>query len=395
MKEFKRTKNNPTIGMTNEEVTEYWINQSINKFGDNFDYNEVGVITIKKDPCTVICKKHGKLNTSFERHLDAETGCPKCGREKYLKSKTSTLEKFNKKLDLKYPDRDWEVIGEYIHNKIPVVVKDKYGLLHSMKPSIMLNSSSTPSVNTAINKEEYCIRRFNEVHNFKYQYPNFVYCGTKCYFTAFCPVHGDFKRTPNDHNNGVGCKKCGADRTGDARRSNTQEFIDKSIERWGHNIKIYDKVVYVGAKDKVDIFCELHNEYYSITPNDHLTGYGCPTCGLETGGYSREDYVKQSKGRQSTLYIIKCHEGDESFYKIGITFVGLKTRFSNKNKLPYHYDIIYEHNCDARCVWDLEKEHHKRYKGCKHIPKINFQGYTECFDLSLPIIEIIENLKKL
>ena len=48
MENIKRTKHNPTIGMTKEEVTEYWIQKSIEKFGEVFDFSEVGVITVKK-----------------------------------------------------------------------------------------------------------------------------------------------------------------------------------------------------------------------------------------------------------------------------------------------------------------------------------------------------------
>lgn len=394
MQDFKRTKHNPTIGMTNEEVTQYWINQSIGRFGDNFDYSEVGIITIKKDPCVIICKKHGNFNTSFERHLDAETGCPKCGREKYLKSKTDTLDKFNKKLDIKYPNRDWKVIGEYIHNKIPVLVQDKNGLLHSMKPNIMLNSSSTPSVRTAINKEEYCLQRFNEVHNFKYVYPDFKYCGTKCKINVLCHKGHKFTRTPNDHNNGVGCPYCADEATGDRLRSNIDDFKIKANLIHGSGFFDYSMSIYTSATKKLEIGCnvESHGTFWQ-KPNGHLSGEGCPTCGVENGGYGKQDYIKQSKGRESTLYIIKCLKDDEAFYKIGITFVGLKNRFNNKNKLPYNYEIIHEYQCDAGCVWDLEKQLHKKYKPYKYRPIINFQGYTECFNLSLPIEEIINNLK--
>lgn len=396
MKEFKRTKNNPTVGMSNEEVTQYWINKSIEKFEGNFDYSEVGAISIKKDPCIIICKKHGKLETSFERHLDANTGCPKCGKEKYLKSKTSTLEKFNKKLDLKYPNRNWEVIGEYVHNQIPVTVRDIYGTLHSMQPNVMLNSSSTPSVRTAINKEEYCIRRFKEIHNDKYTFEKFIYNGTKKNSIITCPIHGDFEICPNELNNGRGCSKCGRINIANALRSNTEDFIIKANRIHGENKYNYSNSIYLSAIEKLEIGCNVegHGIFWQ-KPNGHLSGEGCPLCGVENGGYSKQDYIKQAKGREGILYIIKCFKEDEVFYKIGITFVGLKSRFSNKNRLPYNYESINEYKCDAGCVWDLEKELHKKYKSYKYVPIINFQGYTECFNISLPIEEIIENLKLL
>ena len=59
------------------------------------------------------------------------------------------------------------------------------------------------------------------------------------------------------------------------------------------------------------------------------------------------------------------------------------------------YETIYEFNCDAGCVWDLEKELHKKYKHLQYFPEIKFQGYTECFTLDLPVDEVIEHMNLL
>jgi len=396
MKEFKRTKNNPTIGMTNEEVTEYWTKESIKKYGDNFDYGDVVTISIKKDPIKITCKKHGLFETTFDNHLSCGTGCFKCGDEQCRKSKTFTLEDFNKKLDIKYPNRDWKVVSEYVHNTKPIIVEDKNGLLHSMKPNIMLNSSSTPSVRTAINKEQYCLQRFNEVHDFKYEYPDFKYCGTKCKINVMCKKGHLFKRTPNDHNNGVGCPYCADEATGDRLRSNTEDFKIKANLVHSKRVYDYSMSVYVSATKKLEIGCSIegHGTFWQ-KPNGHLSGEGCPICGIENGGYGKTDYINQAKGRDGEVYLIHCWNEDEKFYKIGITFQGIKTRFSKKESLPYNYEVIYQYICDAGCTWDLEKEHHKKYKSYQYFPKINFAGYTECFDMSLPIDEIINKLKEI
>ena len=128
MKEFKRTKHNPTIGMSDEEVTEYWINKSIEKYGDKFDYSEVGVISIKKDPCTIICKKHGRLKASFERHLDSNTGCPKCGDENCRNSKRMTFEEFMRRLDEAQPNRTFKILSKEFKGR--QIKKKKY--IHKM-----------------------------------------------------------------------------------------------------------------------------------------------------------------------------------------------------------------------------------------------------------------------
>ena len=58
-------------------------------------------------------------------------------------------------------------------------------------------------------------------------------------------------------------------------------------------------------------------------------------------------------------------------------------------------EIIYEHSCDAGCTWNLEKEHHNKYKLFHYKPQIYFKGITESFSLKLPVEEIISYLEQL
>lgn len=51
-----------------------------------------------------------------------------------------------------------------------------------------------------------------------------------------------------------------------------------------HNDKYdYSLVVYTKAKSKVEIVCPIHGSFFK-TPNKHLQGQGCPTCGNKTAG---------------------------------------------------------------------------------------------------------------
>ena len=156
------------------------------------------------------------------------TGCHHCGEKSCRKSKTLTLEDFNNKLDLKYPERSWKVIGEYKHNKTPILIEDEDGLLHLIKPNILLNSTSSPCIRTAINKKEFCINRFNKIHGDKLAFDKFEYKGTKTNSTITCLKHGDFEMCPNQLNNGRGCPKCGRESIANALRSNIADFITKA-----------------------------------------------------------------------------------------------------------------------------------------------------------------------
>jgi len=61
--------------------------------------------------------------------------------------------------------------------------------------------------------------------------------------------------------------------------SKTQIFIEKARAKHGDRYS-YDRVVYVGARDKVTITCKKHGDFEQ-TPNSHLNGSGCVKCGLE------------------------------------------------------------------------------------------------------------------
>lgn len=397
MQDFKRTKHNPTIGMTNEEVTQYWINKSIEKFKDNFDYTEVGIITIKKDPCIIICKNHGSFNTSFERHLDANTGCPKCGEESCRNNKRMTFEEFTRRLNEVNPNRNFKILSTEFKGrqikKEKLYTQDEFGIC-KISVSTLLQGVD-PSIKTAIFPKLYNINRYKKLNKFNHlNFENSEYNGALKYTTVKCRKHGNYPTKPNWILNKYGCPKCADEATGNRLRSNTEDFKNKGDLVHGEGFYDYSMSIYTSAIEKLEIGCKVygHGTFWQ-KPNGHLSGEGCPICGVENGGYGKQDYINQSKGRESTLYIIRCFNESEEFYKIGITFVGLKSRFNNKNKLPYSYETIYEYKCDAGCVWDLEKEHHKQYKSNKYLPETLFQGYTECFNTSLPIDEIINNLK--
>ena len=61
--------------------------------------------------------------------------------------------------------------------------------------------------------------------------------------------------------------------------------------------------------------------------------------------------------------------------------------------MPYNYSIICEINTNLYDAVFLEKELHFMHIKNKYIPKICFEGYTECFDYIN--IDLILNIKKI
>ena len=60
----------------------------------------------------------------------------------------------------------------------------------------------------------------------------------------------------------------------------TEEFIKKAHEVHGDRYD-YSKVEYVNSSTKVCIICKKHGEFLQQAGN-HLSGVGCPSCGIET-----------------------------------------------------------------------------------------------------------------
>jgi len=119
------------------------------------------------------------------------------------------------------------------------------------------------------------ITKANKCHNNTYDYSKVDYKSSNVKIRIRCPKHGEFKQTPNSHLSGRGCPNCAGNikKTGNVF---TEEANIIHLDRYD-----YSKVIYKNAKTKVKIVCPKHGEFKQ-TPNRHLHGDGCLTCGYES-----------------------------------------------------------------------------------------------------------------
>jgi hypothetical protein len=82
------------------------------------------------------------------------------------------------------------------------------------------------------------------------------------------------------------------------------------------------------------------------------------------------------------LYLIKCYNQEETFFKVGRTFLTLRKRFEN---LPYNYEIIDVLKGSALFICQKEWEVKSKNKLNNYKPKINFNGCNECFSNRIDI----------
>jgi hypothetical protein len=208
-------------------------------------------------------------------------------------------------------------MGECLENKQYIIIQDNNGKYKTRKDHLI--NGVIPTIESSLNKNEHFIIKANEIHNNKYDYSKINYISAHKKLTIICPIHGQFSQTANSHLLKSGCPKCGDKR------------------------------------------CSFH---HSINPS----------------GWTRTNWKEKSKNSKSfqgfKTYIIKCWNENETFYKIGRTFVPIKRRFCN---FPYNYEIIKIFEGEAEEMYDLETKLKHINKDKKYFPTIKFGGDKECY----------------
>lgn len=157
----------------------------------------------------------------------------------------------------------------------------------------------------------------------------------------------------------------------------TEEYITLVKEKH-ENRYSYPNTIYKGHLKDIEVYCGTHGNFL-IAATSHLSGRGCQKCGWQSH-WRRSDYIKKANDRVCTFYTIRCFNGEEEFYKIGITMNSTKSRYYGKVNLPYEYEVISEVKGSAGFIWDLELTEKRKLKSLHYTPKLSFGGSeTECF----------------
>ena len=162
---------------------------------------------------------------------------------------------------------------------------------------------------------ELFIIRAETIHNLNeniYDYREVNYHDNKTRVSIFCNICNKyFPQTPNKHFHGRGCPKCGHTKAGLNGRNTLEDFIRISREKHGDKYN-YDKVVYETNKSMVDIYCNDCHEYFPQRAVDHMSGYGCTTCGIHKRSDAKrlttETFIERAKAIHSDKY---CYDDSE------------------------------------------------------------------------------------
>lgn len=371
--------------MPKKLTTEEFIRKANQIHKGKYDYSKV--IYIKAiEKVSIICKTHGEFLQTPNAHL-CGYGCSKCGHTNKGKW---TQEDFIKELKKRCGENlTYDIIGDYKGTTNNILIQNKYGIC-SIRANHLLNGVIA-GIETAVDKNDYWINKAKEIHGELYDYSEINYVNSTTKITINCKIHGSFKQEPNSHLSGKGCGKC-TKKTAGLKRSEeySKKFKDKASKRHKGKYLYYEDTVFA-AKDRICINCPIHGDFIQIADN-HLHGDGCQKCGItllskrmqeNPTGWNYTNWQKAGKRSSNfdsfKIYVIRCWNEDEEFYKIGKTFTTVEKRFKTKSSLPYEYEVdtVIMQNVEEVCKleWILKNCN----KENEYIPKIKFSGMYECF----------------
>jgi len=192
-----------------------------------------------------------------------------------MKSKDQVINDFIKVHGDRY---DYSLV-DYKNSKTKVkIICKKHGVFEQ-SPNHHLRGRNCPKCSKKYKKtNDDCIKIFNDIHNFIYDYSLVNFINNNKKIKIICPVHGIFEQTPSNH---IflkhGCPKC-------SKNSPTNQEYINNCNIIHNNFYNYSLVNYKNAHTKIKIICPIHGVFEQY-PYAHLNKkQGCPYCSNKSKG---------------------------------------------------------------------------------------------------------------
>ena len=228
----------------------------------------------------IICSEHGPWMITPGNFLRGQ-GCPKCGIKKAAKSKTFTQEEFIERVNKIHQNRlDFsKSVYKGVSEEVQVICPE-HGSWWT-RPSNLFEGHGCPKcAGTAKLTQEEFIERVKAAHGGeRYDLSHVRYTNATTKVKVICPKHGAWMAIPQHLAKGVGCPKCGQDRTAESRRLTQEDFLSRVCEIHGDKFDL-SRARYVNETTKVNITCPKHGSWWA-RPSSLFRGSGCPKCGRE------------------------------------------------------------------------------------------------------------------
>jgi hypothetical protein len=259
----------------------------------------------KSIPMEITCQIHGMFLQRPECH-EKGMGCPKCGRKTAGDKQRLTTESFIEKAKQRHGALyDYSQVN-YITQKHKVTIICQEHGRFEQSPNNHLFGNGCPhcvpdklSAKFSFTTEQF-VTKAQSIHQDKLDFSKSVYKNSHHRVLVTCPSHGEFFVKARHILLGIGCSKCGRDRSA-AMRSKNQDFYIPLFKEIHKDKYDYSKAVFSASKDKFTVICPKHGEFQSLASN-HLKGKGCIKCAAENRGIASRLSIIEVRNRLSDVY---------------------------------------------------------------------------------------------
>ena len=194
-------------------------------------------------------------------------------------------------------------------------------------------------------------------------------CGNECVL--------DGKKIRTGHTKSCGCYR--AEVTAKAQGVANMLAIDVVKEKLKtHGFELVSE--YEGVLKASIVRCLCCKLEFTRRIESSLYGtFGCPSCSKLNNGFMQSKTFERKphlKELDSKLYLMEFNDGNEHFWKLGITRQRLHDRV---RKIPYNLVSIQTTSGKLYDIYQVEKQLKRENKVNRYRPQRFFNGHTECF----------------
>lgn len=230
--------------MPRKKTNAEFIRDAVKVHGDRYNYDRTRYDGVTC-PVEIECKTHGVFNQKPSEHL-AGNGCQKCGLER----RVATIKKIK-----------------------GVTTED-------------------------------LIKRSQQTHGDRYDYSKAEYVKYGEPVDIICKTHGLFSQLFHNHIRGAGCPHCANERLSEGKKLKLEDFILRS-DKVHCGFYDYSNSNITGAHSKITVTCPEHGDFLT-TPSRHMSGVGCPECGLlklsRRFSMGKEEFIRRAKDIHGDKY---------------------------------------------------------------------------------------------
>jgi len=345
------------------DLNKIFKNKALKVHNEFYSYDKIDYLNVKTK-IIITCPKHGDFLQNPSTHLRGSL-CPKCAKEKFVKTISKTTEWFIKK-SMKIHN-SFYIYDKTLYVKTSgkvIITCPEHGDFTQVAQS-HLNGRGCPECGRLKHTTDMKIFIINamELHGDRYNYDKSTYYNCKTDMIITCSAHGDFNQKPSKHLSGQGCPKCGLSKRAASRTKDIYTFTTQANQIHDNRYS-YTKTEYVNNHEKIIIDCPVHGEFKQ-RPIEHLYHkQGCPDCGRERSGMSRR-----------------------------LTFTAFETKANiiHNSKYKYfeyiNYDTKVKIECPSHGIFYQTPDDHLAGKGCAKCAYVNGTSKAQ-----RDIFEFIESL---